>query len=150
MAHTLSDLLVHAVFSTAERRPALGKSIQARLFGYMAGIVRARGGVAHIVGGAEDHVHLLLTVPASSSVADMLRFVKGNSSRWLNRQFPRTGKFAWQRGYAAFSVSRSRYRDVYSYIAGQEVHHRRISFQQELVAFLKKHQIEYDERYIWS
>ena len=79
-----------------------------------------------------------------------MRFVKGSSSRWVHQEFPARRSFGWQRGFAAFSVSRSRFRDVYRYIECQEEHHKKVSFQEELVAFLKRHQIEYDERYLWS
>jgi REP element-mobilizing transposase RayT len=150
MPHSLADLLVHVIFSTKDRRPVISDDLKARLIPYMGAIVKERGGTPHIINGAKDHIHLLASVPTGLSVAELMRFVKGSSSRWVHKEVPTSRNFAWQRGYAAFSVSRSRFQDVHQYIARQEEHHRKISFQEELVAFLKKHEVEYDERYIWS
>ncbi len=93
---------------------------------------------------------MLVSVPTSLSAADLMRYVKGSSSRWIHQELPGRREFGWQCGFAAFSVSRSRFRHVYEYIARQEEHHRRVSFKEELTAFLKKHEIEYDETYLWS
>jgi putative transposase len=150
MPHSLADLVVHVIFSTKERRPIITDELKTKLFPYMAGIVNERGGTPHIFNGMPDHVHMLASVPTGLSVADLMRFVKGSSSRWVHQEFPAKRTFGWQRGYAAFSVSRSRFDDVHRYIANQEEHHRKVSFQEELIAFLKKHKVEYDERYVWS
>ena len=150
MPHSLADLLVHVIFSTKDRRPIITDVLKTKLFPYMAGIVKERGGTPHIVNGMKDHVHVLASLPTGLPVAEMMRFIKGSSSRWVHQEFHGMQAFGWQRGYAAFSVSRSRFQDVHRYIASQEEHHRKVSFKEELVAFLKKHQIEYDERYIWS
>ncbi len=150
MPHSLADLVVHVIFSTKERRPIITDELKTKLFPYMAGIVNERGGTPHIFNGMPDHVHMLASVPTGLSVADLMRFVKGSSSRWVHQEFPAQRIFGWQRGYAAFSVSRSRFDDVHRYIANQEEHHRKVSFQEELIAFLKKHKVEYDERYVWS
>ena len=150
MPHSLADLVVHVIFSTKERRPIITDELKTKLFPYMAGIVNERGGTPHIFNGMPDHVHMLASVPTGLSVADLMRFVKGSSSRWVHQEFPAKSTFGWQRGYAAFSVSRSRFDDVHRYIANQEEHHRKVSFQEELIAFLKKHKVEYDERYVWS
>ena len=141
---------MHVIFSTKERRPIITDELKTKLFPYMAGIVNERGGTPHIFNGMPDHVHMLASVPTGLSVADLMRFVKGSSSRWVHQEFPAKRTFGWQRGYAAFSVSRSRFDDVHRYIANQEEHHRKVSFQEELIAFLKKHKVEYDERYVWS
>jgi len=150
MPHSLADLLIHVIFSTKDRRPILDNDQRPKLFPYMAGIVGERGGKAHIINGTKDHVHMLVSVPTSLSAADLMRHVKGSSSRWVHRELPGQREFGWQRGFAAFSVSRSRCQQVYEYIARQEEHHRKVSFKEELTAFLKKHGIEYDETYIWS
>ena len=150
MPHSLADLLIHVIFSTKNRLPALDEDLRSRLFPYMAGIVKERGGNANIISGTKDHVHMLVSVPTSLPTAELMRHVKGSSSRWVHQELPGRRDFGWQRGFAAFSVSRSRYQQVYEYIARQEEHHRKVSFKEELTAFLKKHVIEYDETYLWS
>jgi len=138
MPHSLADLLIHVIFSTKDRLPILDDDLRPKLFPYMAGIVRERAGKAHIINGTKDHVHLLVSVPTSLSAADLMRYVKGSSSRWIHQELPGRREFGWQRGFAAFSVSRSRYQQVYEYIARQEEHHRQISFKEKLTTFLKK------------
>jgi putative transposase len=109
----------------------------------MGGIVREMNAAPLIVNGPADHVHLLLSIPATSSVADLLRVLKTNSSRWAPEQFPAGKKFGWQAGYGAFTVSASRREDVRAYIASQREHHRKVSFQEEFLALLKKHGLEH-------
>jgi len=142
MPHSFASLLVHVVFSTKDRVSDLSPGLAARLFPYMAGIVRERKGVPLIINGPADHVHLLVYVPAKESIADLLRVVKTNSSRWVHEQFPERRRFGGQAGYAAFTVSASRAADVAGYIAAQQEHHRQVSFQEEFLSFLKKHGIE--------
>jgi REP element-mobilizing transposase RayT len=139
MPHTFASLLVHVVFSTKDRTPDLSAELSGRLFPYMGGIVRELRGAALIVNGPADHVHLLLSMPAAISVADLLRVLKTNSSRWVHEQFPARKRFGWQAGYGAFTVSGSRLEDVRRYIANQQTHHRRISFQEEFLTLLKRH-----------
>jgi REP element-mobilizing transposase RayT len=98
----------------------------------------------------EDHVHLLVTLPPTLAIADLVRALKANSSRWAHEKWPDYAGFGWQQGYAAFSVSRSAIKDVTEYITNQEEHHRKMSFQEEFIGLLKKHDITYDERYIWE
>jgi REP element-mobilizing transposase RayT len=116
----------------------------------MGGIVRERKGVPLVINGTADHVHLLVSLPTNESVAELLRVVKANSSHWVHEQFPAESRFAWQAGYAAFTVSASRAADVTEYIARQQEHHRRVSFQEELLTFLQKHGVAYDERDLWG
>lgn len=129
---------------------ALSSELAGRLFPYMGGIVKERKGVPLIINGPADHIHLLLSVPATESIADLLRVVKTNSSRWVHEQFPDRRRFAWQAGYAAFTVSNSRLDEVRSYIAAQQEHHRRVSFQDEYLTLLKKHGLAYDLRDLWG
>jgi putative transposase len=150
MSHTYSNLLFHVIFSTHERRTLIPPEIQSDLFAYMGGIVRGLHGKALAIGGTNDHVHVLMRLPQDASVADVVRVVKTNSSRWIHEKWPERAAFSWQTGYAAFSVSESNIDAVVKYIAEQSVHHRKRSFQEEFVAFLKKNGIEYDERYIWG
>jgi putative transposase len=146
MPHSFTSLLVHVIFSTKNRMPDLSPELAGRLFPYMGGIVRERKGVPLIINGPADHVHLLVSLPATESVAELLRVVKTNSSRWVHEQFPDKQRFGWQAGYAAFTVSGSRVADVRAYIAAQQEHHRRVSFQEEFLTFLRKSGIAYDER----
>jgi REP element-mobilizing transposase RayT len=107
-------------------------------------------GRAIAIGGVDDHVHLMLSLPANIATADAMRIVKANSSRWIHATNPRLAIFAWQTGYGAFSVSRSNVAAVKAYIAGQVEHHRTVSFQDEFIAFLNRHGIAFDARYIWE
>jgi putative transposase len=118
------------------------------LFAYLGGIVREMDGTALIVNGTGDHVHMLLRVRPLHSSAEVARVVKTNSSRWVREKW--SSEFAWQTGYAVFSVSESSVEAVTKYIAEQEKHHKKHSFQEEFVAFLKKNHVEYDEKYIWD
>ena len=143
MAHTHSNILVHAIFSTKDRRPLLDKDLKPSMHAYLGGIVREIGGVAIRINGTADHVHMLLRVPPVVAIADMIRDVKASSSKWADR-------FAWQTGYGAFSVSESAAQRVIRYIEEQEQHHRKMTFQEEYLSFLKRHKIDYDPRYIWD
>lgn len=150
MPHSFTSLFVHIIFSTKDRAPELTPELSGRLFAYMGGIVRERRGQPLIINGPADHVHLLLSAPATESVADLLRVVKTNSSRWVHEQFPARKRFGWQAGYAAFTVSNSQKDQVKRYIATQQEHHRKVSFQEEFLAFLRKHGLEPDARDLWG
>jgi REP-associated tyrosine transposase len=150
MAHTYSNLLTHFVFSTKDRVPTLELDLKQRLFPYMGGIVRELGSVALSINGPTDHIHILASLPAKLAPAELVGKVKANSTGWIHKEFAQSRSFSWQTGYAAFGVSHSQIQAVLEYIANQEEHHRRISFKEELIALLKKHEIEYDERYLWD
>ena len=150
MTHSFASLLVHAVFSTKDRQPTLVPALSTRLFPYLGGIVREMKGSVMAVNGPPYHVHLLLRLRTDISVADTLRILKTNSSRWVHQTFPERRDFAWQRGYGAFSVSSSKADDVRGYIATQEEHHRTASFQDKFVTLLTKHGIVYDSRAVWA
>ena len=150
MGHTYSKLMVHVVFSTKDRAPTLDSELKPRLFAYMGGIVRELGGTALLINGPADHVHILMLFPAKIALSEMMGKLKANSSGWVHREFPAKRAFAWQTGFAAFSVSVSQKLAVLNYIAGQEEHHRKLSFKEEFIAFLQKHEVEYDEGYIWE
>jgi REP element-mobilizing transposase RayT len=148
MPHSHTDLVVHVIFSTKGRRPWLDDSLKLRLFAYIKAVVRERGARLHTINGPADHLHLLVSLSATLALADLMRFVKGGSSRWVRAEFPGHQDFAWQEGYAAFSVSHSRLDHVYQYIARQLEHHAKVTFRDELVALLEKHEIPYDDRYL--
>jgi len=150
MPQSYCCLLYHVTFSTKERRPWLSPEIRERLFPYLGGIIRADKGVPMIVGGTEDHVHLLARLRQDRAVSDHLRDWKARSSGWIHDTFPEMGPFAWQGGYGAFTVSASQAKRVHAYIAGQEEHHRKEDFKTEFLRLLNAHGVEYDERYIWD
>jgi REP element-mobilizing transposase RayT len=149
MSHTYTNLLTHIIFSTKDREPLITTALHDDLLAYMGGIVREIGGALRATNARPDHVHLLCSLPPTIATSDALRLVKTNSSRWVHRE-RRLAGFDWQAGYGAFSVSHSVAPDVVRYIRDQEKHHRRVTFQEEFIAFLKKNGIAYDERYIWS
>ena len=150
MPHTVTNLLVHLIFSTKERLPLINPELENDLHAYLGGILRELHAVPIAIGGTADHVHLLMRLPADLAVADCLRVVKTNSSRWAKERWPQRRSFAWQGGYGAFSVSESQRGAVISFIQDQARHHRRISFQHEFLAMLKKHDLEFDEQYLWQ
>jgi len=148
MSHTLGNILFHLIFSTHGRRPLIGHEFRDDLFAYLGGIVREMHGTALITNGEPDHVHMLIRVRPTHSAAEIARVVKTNSSRWVRERHSRD--FAWQTGYGVFSVSESNITAVTKYIANQHEHHKKHSFQEEFVAFLKMNHVEYDPRYIWD
>jgi putative transposase len=145
MPHTYSSLLVHCVFSTKERRDLIRDP--KLLWRYLAGIGRAKQIPLVAAGGTANHVHLLLDLPPTMQLAQAMQQLKGNSSHWLNE--PGT-PFAWQQGYGAFALGESQRANVIAYIANQEEHHRKWSFEQEFVALLKKYGIQYDSRFVFG
>ena len=150
MASTLTNLLYHIVFSTKDREPLIRDGFRDELEKYMAGIVRNERGILLGIGGMPDHLHLIAKFKPDRSVADMVRLIKANSSKWVNENHGEPGRFAWQSGYGAFSVSQSQLRALKAYVANQQEHHRTRSFQEEFREFLTKHGVEFDERYVWG
>jgi REP element-mobilizing transposase RayT len=150
MAHSLTSVLVHIVFSTSGRAPLLTDAIRPDLHAYLGGILRELRATPIAIGGTADHVHLLIPLPPDLALADCTRVVKTNSSRWVKERWTQRRSFAWQRGYGAFSVSESRRAAVIRYIQDQDRHHRRISFKDEFLTLLRNHVVEFDERYIWQ
>ena len=148
LSHTSGNILLHFIFSTLGRRPSIKVEFRGDLFAYLGGIVREMKGVALIVNGTSDHVHLLIRIRPVHSGAEIARVVKANSTRWVREKWLR--EFAWQTGYGVFSVSESNVAAVTKYIAEQDEHHKKHSFQEEFIAFLKKNHVEYDEKYIWD
>lgn len=150
MPHSYTSLLTHLVFSTKDRLPDIDADLAGRLHPYLGGIVRELDGKALAIGGAADHVHLLVSLPPTVAVSDALRDIKANSSRWGHETWPARLAFGWQTGYAAFSVSPSNREAVERYIADQQKHHRKFTFQEEFIALLEKHGVAYDPRYVWA
>jgi REP element-mobilizing transposase RayT len=150
LGHTSANVLVHFIFSTRQRTSLIHPDIEPDLHSYLGGIVREMGGAALAINGCSDHIHMLVRVPPVHSIAEVARVVKANSSRWVHERWPQHRRFGWQTGYGAFSVSESNVVAVTKYVAGQHEHHKKTSFQEEFVAFLKKNGIAYDEPYIWD
>jgi putative transposase len=144
MAHTYASNFIHCIFSTKERRPALPLERLADFYAYLGGIARSEGFTLVSAGGTANHVHLLIALPATGRLATAVQKLKGSSSRWLGKGF------AWQEGYGAFSVSPSQVEMVKKYIANQETHHRKRSFEEEFVGMLRKCGVDYDPRFVFG
>ena len=140
----------HCVFSTKERRPLISTELRERLWPFLGGIARQNHMKAIEVGGMPDHVHIVLSLPSTLSIAKALQLIKGGSSKWVHETFPEHRFFGWQIKYGAFGVSVSQLDKIIQYIKDQRVHHRRMTFQEEFLALLKKHRVDYDERYLWA
>ncbi len=144
--HSFVSCLVHCVWATKERRPVIQADLQQRLWPYLGGIARENKMKALVLGGVEDHVHVLLAIPSALSVAKAIQLLKGNSSKWIHDTFPEQRAFEWQDGYGAFSIGISGVGDTTKYIEGQAEHHRKMTFREELETFLRKHGMEYVDR----
>lgn len=148
MPSTHLSLHFHIIFSTKERRAMISDEWRSRLHAYLGGCVKTCGGIPEAVGGTADHVHLLAGLKATHRLADVVRDVKANSTRWVKSEIG-AKLFSWQDNYAAFTVSHSQIAKVAAYIRGQEEHHRRTDFRAEYLEFLQKHQVEYSDEYLW-
>jgi REP element-mobilizing transposase RayT len=150
MANTYTSIHYHIIFSTKNREKYISQEIEERVWAYIGGVARAHKMTALEIGGFEDHIHALVTAPATLSLSQVAQFLKGDSSKWIHAEFPALRNFAWQDGYGGFTVSRSNLPEVVRYIKRQREHHRKRTFQEEYVEFLVKHGIEYDERFVWG
>ena len=145
MPSTYLSLHYHLVFSTKDRAPLIRAAIITRLHEYLGGTINGLGGNSQGVGGVADHVHLLIGLPATLRLADVMRELKKASSSWMRTEGGDRA-FSWQQGYAAFTVSATSREGVQRYIANQQEHHRTVPFRDELVAMLAKAGVNYDER----
>ena|SRR5690242_11310523 len=145
MSHTYAQNVVHVVFSTKDRYKAINGEFRPKLWAYVRGICRKLDIYVHSIGGMEDHIHLLIQVPPVLTLSKAVATIKANSSRWASAQ---GHKFAWQKGYGAFSVSASIIPVVVRYIQNQEAHHKKMNFEAEFVALLKKHGVDFDPKYV--
>ncbi len=151
MPQSLSQIYIHLVFSTKNHEPFLDATIQPELYAYTAKILYDEcSSPAKIIGGGEDHVHVLLNLSRTCTVAHLVEMVKKRSSKWIKTKGDKYREFQWQTGYGVFSVSASAVETVTQYIANQKEHHRKSSFKDEFREFLNKHGIEYDEKYVWD
>jgi putative transposase len=150
MSQSLAKLITHLTFSTKLRRPLITPDVCEELKSYLRGILKQLSSPAIEINSVEDHVHVLFCLSRKRSLADVVEQLKKGSSKWIKTKAPALAGFYWQAGYGAFSVSQSNVPVVRKYIANQEKHHRKMTFQEEFRALLAKHDIEFDERYVWD
>jgi REP element-mobilizing transposase RayT len=148
MSQSLARVLVHLVFSTKNREPFLAAEHRQRTFAYLGGTLNGIACPAVVIGGMADHVHLLFVLGRTMALSKVVEELKKESSKWAKDHVH--SSFYWQKGYGAFSVSPSNVEQVKAYIEHQEEHHRTMTFQEEFRALLRRHQIEWDERYVWD
>lgn len=150
MAGTYSQIYIQIVFAVNGRENLLQKPWRNEVFKYIAGIVKGKNQKSIIVNGVANHVHLFVGLKPSISVSDLVRDIKNNSSNFINEQKFVRGRFSWQEGFGSFSYSHSQIEQVYQYILSQEEHHKKKSFREEYLDFLKKFDVEYDEKYLFE
>jgi putative transposase len=150
MPQSLSLVVVHVIFSTKDRRAFLDGGMRPKLHAYLATVARSAGCEAYRVGGMADHVHLAIRLSRTITIADLVEQLKTSSSKWLKVQSQDLAAFAWQRGYACFSVGPTDLEALLAYIEGQEKHHLKRTFQDEFRMFLKKYGVAYEEAYVWD
>ena len=150
MPQSLSSVLIHLIFSTKNREPFISAAVERELHRYMAKILRALKSPSLTIDGTTDHLHILFSLSRVIKIADLVQEVKTDSSKWIKTLGPEFRNFHWQKGYGAFSIGQSQVPTVKRYIVRQKVHHQRVTFQDEYRKFLKRDQIEYDERYVWD
>jgi putative transposase len=146
---SLANLLAHLIFSTKNReRFLVDANIRRRTHAYLAAVLKDNNCPALVVGGVDDHLHILCQLGRTSALSEVIEQLKVSSSKWLKTQ--RIEKFSWQRGYGAFSISQSQVADVVAYIERQEEHHQTMTFQEEYRLFLRRYRITFDEQYVWD
>jgi len=150
MGSTLTNLLYHFVFSTKGREPMITPQIRIELYRYMGGIIRREGGKLLEIGGMPDHVHMVIKLRPVTSLSEVMKKVKGKSSKWINEQGKLIGRFSWQDGYGAFSVSESQVSTIIRYVKEQGKRHRSLSFKEEFIRILECNHVEFDAQFLWT
>ena len=150
MANTYTSLYYHIVFSTKNRVPHIRPEIEQRVWEYIGGVARHHKLTALQIGGIDDHIHALTLSPPTLTPSQIAQYLKGDSSKWIHETFSELQSFAWQEGFGAFTVSKSGLPAVVRYIQNQRSHHQKQDFQAEYLDFLQRHEVEYDERYLWG
>ena len=150
MAQSLAKIYVHTIFSTKYRKALIKKEIEKELFAYIGDTIKRDGGIPFLINGTENHIHILSTLPRTVSLAKYVENIKRNSSRWIKGKGVDYLNFAWQNGYASFSVSSSKIDIVKRYISNQKEHHKKLEFKKELILFLNEYSVNYDEKYLWD
>ncbi len=150
MANTYSQIYIHLIFAVQGRQNLINNSIKDEIYKYISGLIRNRKNKLLIINGMPDHIHILIALNPDISVSDLVKDIKIASSKFINNKNWFIGKFHWQEGYGAFSYSRSQLDKVYKYILHQESHHKKNSFKEEYINFLKKFAVEYNEKYLFK
>jgi len=150
MAQSLSKLYVHIIFHIKNTAPSIKADSREKLYAYMGSLIKDNESIPIIINGTQDHVHILCVMSKNISLAKLIEEIKRHSSRWIKTQDQYYKNFAWQGGYAGFSVSSSMHEKTVSYIRKQESHHKTMTFKDELKLFLKEYDLDYDENYLWS
>jgi len=150
MASTLTNLLYHCIWSTKDRLPLFTEFIETDVWKIIGGVATRNDITVIQVGGFDDHIHALFRIPKTMTVSEAMKRVKGGSSKQINKEGLLGAKLQWQDGYAAFTVSKSNQQAVLSYIHGQRKHHQRMTFKEEFIQFIERHEIEYDSKYLWT
>ncbi len=150
MAQTLVSLLVHVIFSTKNREDFITLEVEPNLYAYLSGISKNHGSRLLAAGGTVNHVHLLISQSKNMALSDLMEELKKSSSVWIKTQGAEFADFHWQDGYGAFSIGASQIPAVKAYLANQKEHHRKKTFQEELIEFFEKYGIEYNEKYLWN
>jgi REP element-mobilizing transposase RayT len=148
MGNSYISNYVHYVYTTKNHKKYLTKKIREKLFPYIGGICKENSLKLIKAGGIEDHLHLLVSLPATITIAKSIQFIKGGSSRWIHETFKNINDLEWQEGYGAFSIGVSQIDHTIKYISNQEEHHRKISFRDEFISILNLHGIEFEEKYL--
>jgi len=150
MPQSLSQVILHIIFSTANRKRWLDDNIRDRVHAYIATTLRDQKTQAFRVGGTDDHIHIACNLPRNFNQSQLISHVKTNSSKWIKSIDSEYNAFSWQKGYGIFSVSHSHLDKLIEYIDNQKAHHKTTTFKEEFLTFLKKYQIQYDSNYIWE
>jgi putative transposase len=150
MAQSLSNVVIHTIFSTKDRCACIIPDLQTELHAYLAKICQAHGSYVFKVGGVEDHVHLCTTLPRTLSQSAFIEELKTSSSKWIKTKHPSLKAFSWQKGFGMFSISHKHTDALVQYIANQQEHHKKIDFKSELLHLLKKNNLSFDEKYLWN
>ncbi len=147
---TFLSVRIHFIWSTKGREPSIESSWQPKLYAYINGILDNKKSKLLAIGGTNDHIHVYTSLPSTLSIAELANAVKSNSSGWIHETISHAQSFAWQSGYAAFSMSKSADKNVRAYIQNQAEHHRAKTFKEELIEFLDRDEIQYDPRYVFD
>jgi len=150
MSQSLVSIFTHIIFSTKNRYPFIDMDIEKELYPYITKVLQTMDSNVLKIGGTEDHIHILCYLPRTKAISEIVEKIKTSSSQWIKTKGMKYEKFFWQVGYSAFSIGQSGLQKLISYIENQKEHHKKISFQEEVIAFLKKYKVAFDEHYIWD
>ena len=150
MGQSLSKIYMHIIFHTKNNKVFIRREDKTELYAYMGAIIKDNGSIPIIINGVENHVHILCIMSKNISLSKLVEEIKRHSSRWIKTKHNHYSDFGWQNGYSGFSVSQSVHDKTKTYIMNQELHHKKVDFREELIAFFKEYGVEYDERYLWT